>query len=64
LNGIFFINDKLSHMNSLQRCRAVLNGELPDRVPVIPQSFMYAVEQAGYAISRFSAMGAAWPSAI
>lgn len=39
-------------MNSLQRCRAVLNGELPDRIPVIPQSFMYAVEQAGYPIRR------------
>src|ERR1035438_9431017 len=37
----------MGKMNSLQRCMAVLNGEVPDRVPVIPQTFMFAIENAG-----------------
>ena len=34
-------------MTGLQRCQAVLAGELADRVPVVPQSFMFAAETAG-----------------
>lgn len=34
-------------MNSLERCRAVLDGRTPDRVPVVPQTFMLAAETAG-----------------
>lgn len=41
----------MKEMTSLQRCMAVLNGEVPDMLPVIPQSFMYAVETAGLKIS-------------
>jgi uroporphyrinogen decarboxylase len=37
-------------MNGLQRCLAVLNGELADRVPVVPQTFMFAAETAGFRI--------------
>ena len=37
----------MGKMSSLQRCMAVLNGEVPDRVPVIPQTFMFAIENAG-----------------
>ncbi len=34
-------------MNSLERCQAVLNGGLPDRVPVIPQDAHVAAHLAG-----------------
>lgn len=37
-------------MTSLERCLAVLNGEIPDYLPVVPQSFMFAVETAGLKI--------------
>lgn len=39
-------------MNSLQRVQAVLRGELPDRLPVIPQSFLFAARTGGYAMCR------------
>lgn len=35
----------------------VLHGEFPDRVPVIPQSFMYAVETAGHKIGKVNKSG-------
>ena len=44
-------------MTSLQRCLSVLNGQLPDRVPVIPQSFMFAVETAGFKIGKANRSG-------
>lgn len=44
-------------MNSLQRCMAVLNGETPDTLPVIPQCFMLAVETAGMKISDVNKNG-------
>ncbi len=44
-------------LSSLQRCLKVLNGELPDRVPVIPQSFMFAVETAGLKIGDVNSSG-------
>ena len=40
----------MSEMTSLERCMTVLNGKIPDRVPVIPQTFMFAAETAGYII--------------
>jgi MtaA/CmuA family methyltransferase len=44
-------------MTSLERCLAVLNGETPDTLPVVPQSFMYAVETAGFKMSDVSRNG-------
>jgi MtaA/CmuA family methyltransferase len=34
-------------MTSLERCLTVLQGGVPDRVPVIPQTFMFSLETAG-----------------
>jgi MtaA/CmuA family methyltransferase len=34
-------------MTSLERCLTVLNGGVPDRVPVIPQCFLFSLETAG-----------------
>ena len=34
-------------MTSLERCLAVLNGGTPDRVPVVPQTFLFSLETAG-----------------
>ncbi|MCD8137528.1 MAG: uroporphyrinogen decarboxylase, partial [Parabacteroides gordonii] len=47
----------MKSMNSLERCMAVLNGEMPDRLPVVPQSFMFAVETAGMKISDVNKNG-------
>lgn len=44
-------------MNSLERCMAVLNGETPDRLPIVPQCFMLAVETAGLKISDVNRNG-------
>lgn len=41
-------------MSSLERCQAVMNGQLPDRVPVVPQSFLLACETAGYKIGQIN----------
>lgn len=37
-------------MNSLERVQAVMRGEMPDYLPVIPQSFMFAMRTGGYNI--------------
>ncbi len=34
-------------MTSKERCFSVLNQEIPDRVPVVPQSFMFSIMDAG-----------------
>lgn len=47
----------MESMNSLQRCMAVLNGETPDRLPIIPQCFMLAVETAGMKIGDVNKNG-------
>ena len=47
----------MKSMNSLERCMAVLNGETPDRLPIIPQCFMLAVETAGLKISDVNRNG-------
>ena len=44
-------------MNSLERCQAVLSGIQPDFLPIVPQSFMFAVETAGLRISDVSHSG-------
>lgn len=41
-------------MSSLERCFAVLNGEVPDRIPIVPQSFMLAAETAGIKVGELS----------
>jgi MtaA/CmuA family methyltransferase len=40
----------VKEMASLERCITVLNNEIPDRVPVVPQSFLFACEVAGYSM--------------
>lgn len=42
----------MESMTSLQRCLAVLNGSTPDRVPVIPQAFLFALETAGVTVGQ------------
>ena len=32
----------MNAMTGLQRCQAVLAGEVADRVPVVPQTFLFA----------------------
>lgn len=44
-------------MNSLERCMAVLDGRIPDTLPVVPQSFMFAVENAGFKIGDVARNG-------
>jgi len=44
-------------MNSLERCITVLNGGMPDTLPVVPQCFMLAVETAGYKIGDINRNG-------
>jgi uroporphyrinogen-III decarboxylase len=44
----------MKEMTSLERVRAVLNGELPDRVPVIPQGFMFCAANCGYHIGQIN----------
>ncbi|MGE5360639.1 MAG: uroporphyrinogen decarboxylase family protein [Bacteroidales bacterium] len=41
-------------MNHLERCQAVLEGRLPDRVPVVPQTFMFAAETAGISVGELA----------
>lgn len=41
-------------MNHLERVQAVLRGTLPDRIPVIPQSFMFSARTAGYNIAEIN----------
>lgn len=40
-------------MNSLERCLTVLNGGIPDRVPVCLENFMHAAVLAGYTIPEY-----------
>ena len=50
-------NIDMKEMTPLERCQAVLSGKLPDYLPIIPQSFMYAVETAGFKISDVNHSG-------
>lgn len=47
----------MKEMTSLQRCEAVLRGEVPDQLPVVPQSFMFVVETAGLKIGDVNKNG-------
>lgn len=47
----------MKEMTSLERCMAVLNGETPDVLPIVPQSFMLAVETANMQISEVNKDG-------
>jgi uroporphyrinogen decarboxylase len=47
----------MNEMSSLERCLAVLDGKVPDRVPVIPQTFMFAAETAGFVIGDIASNG-------
>jgi len=42
----------MNQMTSLERCQAVLKGQVADRIPVVPQSFMLAAETAGIKIGE------------
>jgi len=44
-------------MTSLERCKTVLNGGVADFVPVVPQTFMVAVETAGMKMSDVNYSG-------
>jgi uroporphyrinogen decarboxylase len=44
----------MKEMTSLERVRAVLNGEMPDRVPVIPQGFMFCAANCGVHIGQIN----------
>jgi uroporphyrinogen decarboxylase len=49
--------DEMKNMTGLERCLAVLNHETPDRVPVVPQTFMFAAETAGFRIGDMNKNG-------
>lgn len=44
----------MKRMTSLERVQAVLNGQTPDRLPVLPQSFMVSAKTAGYDIGQIN----------
>lgn len=44
----------MKEMTSLERVQAVLNGQMPDRLPVIPQGFMFSAKTAGYHIGEIN----------
>lgn len=41
-------------MTHLERVQAVLQGRTPDRVPVIPQCFMFSAQEYGYSIGKIN----------
>lgn len=47
----------MKEMTHLERCLAALKFEVPDRVPVVPQSFMFACKTAGYKIGQINKSG-------
>lgn len=44
----------MKEMSFLERVQAVLAGETPDRLPVIPQGFMFSAMTAGYRIGEIN----------
>lgn len=44
----------MTEMTSLQRVQAVLAGQMPDRLPVIPQGFLFSAKTAGYDIGEIN----------
>lgn len=47
----------MNKMTSLERCRAAMNFEIPDRIPVVPQAFLFACRTAGYEIGQINKNG-------
>ena len=43
----------MAEMTSLQRCMTVLQGGVPDRVPVCLENFMHAAAVAGYSVKEY-----------
>lgn len=43
----------MTEMTSLERCLTVLNGGVPDRVPVCLENFMHAAATAGYGVREY-----------
>ncbi|MEI7946820.1 MAG: uroporphyrinogen decarboxylase family protein [bacterium] len=41
-------------MTGLERCMSVLGGGTPDRIPVVPQTFMFAAETAGFKVGELA----------
>lgn len=44
----------MHEMTSLERVQTVLRGEIPDRLPVVPQGFMFSAANAGYTIGQIN----------
>lgn len=44
----------MEKMTSLERVKAVLREKVPDRIPVIPQGFMFSAKTAGYDIGKIN----------
>lgn len=44
----------MAEMTHLQRVQAVLQGKTPDRVPVIPQAFLFSAKNLGYDIGQIN----------
>ena len=42
----------MREMTSWERIQTVLRGEVPDQLPVLPQSFMFAMADSGYSIGQ------------
>ncbi|MEI6647144.1 MAG: uroporphyrinogen decarboxylase family protein [bacterium] len=44
----------MREMTGLERCLAVLVGGVADRIPVVPQTFMFAAETAGFKVGELA----------
>ena len=44
----------MKEMTSLERCIAVLDGKISDRIPVVPQAFLFASNALGYDIGQIN----------
>ncbi|MEI7898999.1 MAG: uroporphyrinogen decarboxylase family protein [bacterium] len=44
----------MKEVTGLERCLTVLNGGVADRIPVVPQTFMFAAETAGFTIGEIA----------
>lgn len=44
----------MREMTSLERVETVLKGGVPDRLPVVPQAFLFSAETAGYKIGQIN----------
>lgn len=44
----------MREMTGLERCRAMMDGETPDRIPVVPQAFLVAASTLGMKIGEIN----------